>query len=103
MYRRQAGRPRYGPVMDDEDGYFGERVAARYDESSADMFEPGVVDAVVDVLAGLAGGGGALGLGGRAGRGAPPLGGRGGAGPGGGVCRGGAAAPRSTGSTCRGR
>src|SRR3981189_420724 len=43
MYRRQAGLPRYGPAMDDEDGYFGERVAARYDKSSADMFELGVV------------------------------------------------------------
>src|ERR1700716_571812 len=73
MYRRQAGRPRYGPVMDDEDGYFGERVAARYDESSADMFEPGVVDAAVDVLAGLAGGGRALGLGVGTGRIALPL------------------------------
>jgi hypothetical protein len=26
--------------MDDADGYFGERVAAGYDESTADMFEP---------------------------------------------------------------
>ena len=49
--------------MDDEDGYFGERVAAAYDEESADMFEPRVVDAAVDVLAGLAGGGRALELG----------------------------------------
>src|SRR4030081_3883543 len=73
MYRRQAGLPRYGPVMDDEDGYFGEHVAARYDESSADMFEPGVVDAVVDVLAGLAGGGRALELGVGTGRIALPL------------------------------
>ena len=32
--------------MDDEDGYFGERVAAAYDESSADMFDPAVADAV---------------------------------------------------------
>ena len=31
--------------MDDEDGYVGERVAAAYDESSADMFEPGDVAA----------------------------------------------------------
>ena len=36
--------------MDDEDGYFGERVAARYDESLAEMFEPGVVGAAVEVL-----------------------------------------------------
>ena len=59
--------------MDDEDGYFGERVAATYDESSADMFEPGVVDAVVGVLAGLAGGGRALELGIGTGRIALPL------------------------------
>src|SRR6266487_916190 len=59
--------------MDDEDGYFGERVAATYDESSADMFEPGVVDAVVGVLAGLAGGGRALELGSGTGRIALPL------------------------------
>ena len=39
--------------MDDGDGYFGERVAERYDEAYADMFEPGVVDAMVEVLAGL--------------------------------------------------
>jgi 2-polyprenyl-3-methyl-5-hydroxy-6-metoxy-1,4-benzoquinol methylase len=59
--------------MDEEDGYFGEHVAARYDESSADMFEPGVVDAAVDVLAGLAGGGRALELGVGTGRIALPL------------------------------
>ena len=33
--------------MDDGDGYFGEGVAAGYDESLADMFEPGVVDPAV--------------------------------------------------------
>ena len=59
--------------MDDEDGYFGERVAARYDESSADMFEPSAVDAVAGVLAGLAGGGRALELGIGTGRIALPL------------------------------
>ena len=59
--------------MDDEDGYFGERVAARYDESYSDMFEPSVVDAVVEVLAGLAGGGRALELGIGTGRIALPL------------------------------
>jgi len=59
--------------MDDEDGHFGERVAARYDEASADRFEPGVVDAAVDVLAGLAGGGRALELGIGTGRIALPL------------------------------
>ena len=49
--------------MDDEDGYFGERVAARYDESLADTCERGAVDAVVEVLAGLAPAGRALELG----------------------------------------
>jgi SAM-dependent methyltransferase len=59
--------------MDDEHGYFGERVAATYDESSADMFEPSAVDAVVGVLAGLADGGRALELGIGTGRIALPL------------------------------
>ena len=59
--------------MDDEDGHFGERIAATYDEASADMFEPGVVDAAVGVLAGLAGGGRALELGIGTGRIALPL------------------------------
>ncbi|MFI6493806.1 class I SAM-dependent DNA methyltransferase [Streptomyces sp. NPDC050564] len=59
--------------MDDEDGYFGELVAAAYDESSADMFAPSVVEPVVDVLTGLAGGGRALELGIGTGRIALPL------------------------------
>ncbi|GGZ00014.1 class I SAM-dependent DNA methyltransferase [Streptomyces poonensis] len=46
--------------MLDEDGYFGENIAARYDESSADMFRPEAVDPAVDLLAGLAGDGRAL-------------------------------------------
>ena len=41
----------------DEDGYFGEPVAARYDQSVADMSGPGAVDPAVDFLAGLAGDG----------------------------------------------
>jgi SAM-dependent methyltransferase len=53
--------------------YFGERVAERYDESAADMFEPAVVDPVVDFLAGLAGHGAALELGIGTGRIALPL------------------------------
>jgi SAM-dependent methyltransferase len=53
--------------------HFGERVAARYDESSADMFEPAVVDPVVDFLAALAGDGAALELGIGTGRIALPL------------------------------
>ena len=53
--------------------YFGERVAARYDESAADMFDPAVVGPVVDFLAELAGGGAALELGIGTGRIALPL------------------------------
>ncbi|WP_097253954.1 class I SAM-dependent methyltransferase [Streptomyces sp. Ag109_G2-15] len=60
--------------MPDEDGYFGEAVAARYDESSAGMFEPEVVAPAVDFLAELAGAGGrALELGVGTGRIALPL------------------------------
>ena len=53
--------------------HFGERVAERYDESSADMFDPAVVDPAVDFLAGLAGDGAALELGIGTGRIALPL------------------------------
>jgi SAM-dependent methyltransferase len=56
-----------------EDGYFDEPVAARYDESSADMFDPAVVDPVVDFLVELAGDGAALELGIGTGRIAVPL------------------------------
>jgi SAM-dependent methyltransferase len=59
--------------MGEEDGYFGERVAATYDDPSSDMFQPGAVDAVADVLAELAGGGRALELGIGTGRIALPL------------------------------
>ena len=37
--------------------YFGERVAASYDEHSASMFDPAVVEPAADTLAELAGGG----------------------------------------------
>jgi SAM-dependent methyltransferase len=53
--------------------YFGERVAARYDEDAAGMFDRAAVDPVVDFLAGLAGGGAALELGIGTGRIALPL------------------------------
>jgi SAM-dependent methyltransferase len=56
-----------------DDGYFDERVAARYDESAAEMFDPAVVDPVVDLLAELAGSGRALELGIGTGRIALPL------------------------------
>jgi hypothetical protein len=57
--------------------YFGERVAERYDESAADMFDPAVVEPVIDFLAELAGEGAALELGIGTGRIALPLGQRG--------------------------
>jgi SAM-dependent methyltransferase len=53
--------------------HFGERVAARYDASAADLFEPAAVDPVVDFLADLAGHGAALELGIGTGRIALPL------------------------------
>jgi SAM-dependent methyltransferase len=59
--------------VDGDDGYFDERVAARYDESSAEMFDPAVVNPVVDFLAELAGSGRALELGIGTGRIALPL------------------------------
>ena len=54
-----------------DDGYFDERAAAKYDES--DMFDPAVVDPVVDLLADRAGKGRALELGIGTGRIALPL------------------------------
>ena len=46
--------------MHGDDGYFDERVAARYDESSAEMFSAEAIDPTVDFLAALAGDGPAL-------------------------------------------
>jgi SAM-dependent methyltransferase len=43
-----------------EGGYFDESVAATYDEDTADMFDPVVLDPAVDFLAELAGSGSAL-------------------------------------------
>ena len=57
--------------------YFGEAVAARYDDPRWDMFQPQKIDPVVDVLAELAGGGRALELGIGTGRIAVPLAARG--------------------------
>jgi SAM-dependent methyltransferase len=56
-----------------DDGHFGERVAARYDQSLAEMFKPEAVDPAVDFLVGLAGNGRALELGIGTGRIAIPL------------------------------
>jgi 2-polyprenyl-3-methyl-5-hydroxy-6-metoxy-1,4-benzoquinol methylase len=58
--------------MEDEDGYFGERVAATYDGTSG-VFGPGAVEATAGVLAGLADGGRVLELGIGTGRIALPL------------------------------
>ncbi len=65
--------------MHDDDGYFDEHVAARYDESGeiAEMFDPAVVDPVIDFLVEIAGSGRALELGIGTGRIALPLGRRG--------------------------
>jgi SAM-dependent methyltransferase len=63
--------------MTGEDGYFGEPVAATYDESSDTMFDPAVVDPTVDFLADLAGDRRALELGIGTGRIALPLAARG--------------------------
>ncbi len=63
--------------MTDEDGYFDEPVAARYDETSDRMFDPAVVGPTVDFLAELAGDGRALELGIGTGRIALPLAARG--------------------------
>ncbi len=63
--------------VDDADGYFGERVAATYDEDVADAFEPWELAAAVELLAELAGTGRALELAIGTGRIALPLASRG--------------------------
>jgi SAM-dependent methyltransferase len=74
LQRRSAGARALAKVVAmDKDGYFDERIAARYDESAAKMFDPAVVDPVIDVLAELAGKGRALELGVGTGRIALPL------------------------------
>lgn len=69
-----AAGPSWGTVrrVEDEDGYFGERTAATYDES-AEIFEPGAVSATVGFLADLAAGGRVLEFGVGTGRIALPL------------------------------
>jgi len=59
--------------VEHDDGYFDERVAARYDESEAEMSDPAVVEPVVEILVELAGSGRALELGIGTGRIALPL------------------------------
>jgi hypothetical protein len=48
------------PAAVTEEGYFGEQVAAGYDEHSASMFDPAVLVPAVEMLAELAGEGAAL-------------------------------------------
>src|SRR5215471_8805252 len=67
---RQKTSP-YSPRV--PENHFDEPVAARYDESTAAMFDPGVLDPAVDFLAELAGDGAALELGIGTGRVALPL------------------------------
>jgi hypothetical protein len=52
-----------------DDGHFDERIASRYDESAAEMFDPAAIDPAIDFLAGIAGDGRALELGIGTGRG----------------------------------
>jgi SAM-dependent methyltransferase len=59
--------------VDEDDGYFDERIAARYDDSVDDMVDRAPIETAVDVLAGLAGSGRALELGIGTGRVALPL------------------------------
>src|SRR5258706_3568156 len=49
-------------LVDDPDGYSGERVAAGYDDPANRMFQPEAIDPAVSLLAELAGSGPALGL-----------------------------------------
>jgi len=56
-----------------DDGFFGEDVAARYDADTSGMHDEAVIAEVVDVLAGLAGGGRAIEFGIGTGRIALPL------------------------------
>ena len=55
-------RYRFGTLrlVEPEEGFFGERVAATYDEDSAGMFDPAVIEPALDRLAELAGDGTAL-------------------------------------------
>ena len=46
--------------MDDPDGYFGEPVAASYDDPSDPIFQPAAIESTVSLLAELAGSGQAL-------------------------------------------
>jgi len=60
------------PDAEQED-FFGEHIATRYDQSTGEEFDPAVIEATADFLAGLAAGGRALELGIGTGRIALPL------------------------------
>lgn len=62
-----------GGADDPADGWFGETVAARYDDGRGREYDPDEIERTVDVLAGLAGGGAALELAIGTGRIAAPL------------------------------
>jgi SAM-dependent methyltransferase len=70
---RLARRLSYGPAVMDADGYFGEQIAATYDDPDDTMFSAEVVDTTAGFLAGLAGDGRALELAIGTGRIALPL------------------------------
>ena len=72
-----ATMPPVTPGASGYEGFFGEDVAASYDAGAAEMFDPAVVDPVVDLLARLAGTGRALELAIGTGRIALPLAARG--------------------------
>jgi SAM-dependent methyltransferase len=59
--------------VDQDDGYFDERIAAKYDEDDGEEFDPEVIDQTVEFLAELAGRGRALEFGIGTGRIALPL------------------------------
>ncbi|MDH6142965.1 MULTISPECIES: class I SAM-dependent DNA methyltransferase [Kitasatospora] len=59
--------------MIDRDGYFGEKIAERYDQPSSPAYQPDVIESTVDFLAELAAGGRALELAVGTGRIALPL------------------------------
>jgi len=63
---------RFWPVHQD-DGYFDEGIAARYDDDSAEMFDPAILEPVIDFLGEMAGNDRVLELGIGTGRVALPL------------------------------
>jgi hypothetical protein len=60
MTRRRQPGPLDCWLVKDPDGYFGEKVAAGYDDPGGRMNQPEAIDPAVDLLAELAGGGPAL-------------------------------------------